>query len=270
VVLGREDDTLRIVEMNALTAAEFVAGIRGELAHWQKRTALVFVHGYNVSFREAVLRAAQIGFDLRVDGIMALFSWPSKGDLLPYAADEASIELAEKHFVSFVELLSSVHEIETINVLAHSMGNRLVVRTVERLLCLKQEGKLAVPIGHIMLAAADVTATLFKQYAATYAALAAHRVTNYTYKADKALIVSRKLHDQSRVGLEPPVFVHDGIDTISVSELDLDVLGHGYIASAEPLLYDLAQLVHDNKPPRQRSRLEPMPPDVYTYWALAR
>lgn len=223
-----------------------------------------------MSFREAVLRAAQIGFDLRVDGIMALFSWPSKWDLLPYAADEASIELAEKHFVSFVELLSSVHELETINVLAHSMGNRLVVRTVERLLRLKQEGRLAVPIGHIILAAADVTAPLFKQYAATYAALAAHRVTNDTYKVDKALIVSRKLHDQSRVGLEPPVFVHDGVDTISALELDLDLLGHGYIASAEPLLYDLAQVVHDNKPPRQRSRLEPMPPDACTYWALAR
>ncbi len=145
-----------------------------------------------------------------------------------------------------------------------------MVRTVEHLLRLNQEGKLAVPIGHIMLAAADVTATLFKQYAETYAALAAHRVTNYSYKADKALIASRALHDQARVGLEPPVFVHDGIDTISASELDLDLLDHGYIASAEPLLYDLAQLIHDNKPPGQRSRLEPMPPDTRTYWALAR
>jgi esterase/lipase superfamily enzyme len=117
-----------------------------------------------------------------------------------------------------------------------------------------------VPIGHIVLAAADVTAALFKQRAALYAALAGHRVTNYTYQADKALLASRKLHDQARVGLEPPVFVHDGIDTVSVSELDLDFLGHGYIASAGPLLYDLTQLIRDNTPPNGRSRLEPRPP----------
>ena len=167
-------------------------------------------------------------------------------------------------------MLASVHGLETINVLAHSMGNRLVVRTVQSLLRLKQAGKLGVPIGHIMLAAADVSAALFKQCATTYAALAAHRVTNYTYKADKALLASRKLHDQARVGLEPPVFIHNGIDTISASDLDLDLLGHGYIASAEPLLYDLGQLIHDNKPPQQRARLEPMPPEASTYWALGR
>jgi esterase/lipase superfamily enzyme len=256
--------------MESLTAEEFAASLRSELAHWQKRTALVFVHGYNVSFREAALRAAQIGFDLRIDGIMAFFSWPSKGDLFPYSADEASVELAEKHFVSFIELLATVHELEEISILAHSMGNRLLARTVELLLGLKQAGTLGVPIGQIMLAAADLTAAWFKQFADTYTALASHRVTNYTYKADKALMASRKLHDQARVGLEPPVFVHPGIDTISASELDLDLLGHGYIATAEPLLYDLGQLIHDDKPPLHRTRLEPMPPTLSTYWALGR
>jgi esterase/lipase superfamily enzyme len=132
------------------------------------------------------------------------------------------------------------------------------------------EGKLSVPIGHIILAAADLTTSLFKQYAQSYAALAKQRVTNYSYKADKALMASRKLHDQARVGLEPPLFICDGIDSISVSKLDLDLPGHGYISSASPLLYDMAQFIHDNKPPAQRTRLEPMPPGEQMYWLLAR
>jgi esterase/lipase superfamily enzyme len=230
----------------------------------------LFVHGYNVSFREAALRAAQIGFDLRVNGVTAFFSWPSKGDLIPYPADEASVELAERHFVSFLELLGQVHELERIDVLAHSMGNRLLLRTVEHLLRKKREGTLGVPIGHIVLAAADVTAALFKQCATSYAELAGRRVTNYTYKADRALMASRKLHDQDRVGLEPPVFVHDGIETISASELDLDLLGHGYVATAAPLLYDVRELIHGNTPPRSRLRLEPVTPQQCRYWALAR
>jgi hypothetical protein len=43
------------------------------------------------------------------------------------------------------------------------------------------------------------------------------------------------------VGLEPPIFVHDGIDTISASQLNVDLRGRGYFASAEPLLYGIAE-----------------------------
>jgi hypothetical protein len=34
----------------------------------------VYIHGYNVSFEEAVIRAAQMGYDLKVEGVTALFS----------------------------------------------------------------------------------------------------------------------------------------------------------------------------------------------------
>jgi len=269
LVLRQEDDTLRIVQVESLDAEGFGAGLSNELRHWTRRTALVFVHGYNVSFREAALRAAQIGFDLRVEGTMAFFSWPSKGDLVPYAADGASVELAEDHFIQFLERLSSVQDLEEINILAHSMGNRLLLRTVDSLLRSRQAGTLKVPIGQIILAAADVTAEKLRQTAAAYTSLAARRVTNYSYQADKALMLSRKLHDQPRAGFEPPVFIHTGVDSVSVSRLDLDLLGHGYIAAAAPLLYDLSQLVHENKPPRNRTRLEPAPPEPSTYWLLA-
>lgn len=40
-----------------------------------ERSALVFIHGFNVSFEDAALRAAQIGVDLQVPGIMAFYSY---------------------------------------------------------------------------------------------------------------------------------------------------------------------------------------------------
>jgi esterase/lipase superfamily enzyme len=266
VILRQEDDALRILEVESNDAAKFTASIAAELTHWTRRTALIFVHGYNVSFRDAALRAAQIGFDLRVEGVMAFFSWPSRGNLVPYAADEESVQLAETHFIEFLELLASVHELEEINILAHSMGNRLLLRTVEPLLRLK--GTVKLPIGHIILAAADVAAEKLTQTAAAYRGLATRSVTNYSYKADVALMTSRELHDRPRAGLEPPIFLHQGFDSISASELDLDLLGHGYIATAEPLLYDLSQLINDNKPPNKRTRLNPAPAEPGAYWLL--
>ena len=41
------------------------------------RTPLVFVHGFNVRYQEAVLRAAQINYDLKYQGPIILFSWPA-------------------------------------------------------------------------------------------------------------------------------------------------------------------------------------------------
>ena len=49
--------------------------------------ALLFVHGYNVTFESALYRTAQIAFDLEFDGVPFLFSWPSKGDFQSYRAD---------------------------------------------------------------------------------------------------------------------------------------------------------------------------------------
>jgi esterase/lipase superfamily enzyme len=75
-----------------------LSGVAAQLAaiDVDERDALIFVHGYNVSFQEAALRAAQIGFDLSVKGAMAFFSWPSQGATAHYSADEATIEASER------------------------------------------------------------------------------------------------------------------------------------------------------------------------------
>jgi esterase/lipase superfamily enzyme len=63
---------------------------------------VIFVHGYNVSFEQAALRAAQIGFDLSVKGAMGFFSWPSQGTLGGYISDEASVEASEAAIMEFM------------------------------------------------------------------------------------------------------------------------------------------------------------------------
>jgi esterase/lipase superfamily enzyme len=69
----------------------------GETPH-----ALVFLHGFNVTFADAAIRAAQIGYDLKVPGATAFFSWPSRGSVAAYPADEASIEASEQPITDFL------------------------------------------------------------------------------------------------------------------------------------------------------------------------
>lgn len=198
------------------------------------------------------------------------FPGPSQGKLLPYPSDEAHIELSENHFLEFIQHLAQSPGLEEINVLAHSMGNRLLCRAIPKLIELQRRGQIRVPIGHVVLAAADLSTEFFKQHASLYKQLARRRITNYSCAADKALFASKSVHGLGRVGLEPPIFVHDGIDTVSASGLNVDLLGRGYFASVEPLLYDIGELIHHDTEPPRRLRIVPGPAELGLHWVLTR
>ena len=224
-----------------------------------ENSALVFIHGFNVSFEDAALRAAQIGFDLQVPGIMAFYSWPSQAKLMGYTADEATIEASEQYIAEFLLNLAQktkIDKIDKIHIIAHSMGNRGLLRAMQRILAQVQAAS-KVPFGQIVLAAPDVDPDLFRDLAKAYHTLA-ERTTLYVSSKDKALSLSGIIHDYPRVGFFPPVTVVEGIDTVQVSKIDLTFLGHGYFADARILLEDIRDLLIHNTPPNKRDgRLEP-------------
>ncbi len=49
-----------------------------------ERHVLLFVHGYNTRFEEAVYRLAQIAHDAGAPVVPVLFTWPSRGKLFDY------------------------------------------------------------------------------------------------------------------------------------------------------------------------------------------
>jgi esterase/lipase superfamily enzyme len=264
------DDRIKIITTSSLDADEWIGSLDAAIAKWSRSAALVIVHGYNVTFDEAARRSAQIGFDLRIDGIVAFFSWPSRGRIFPYTSDEESVQIAEPHFVEFLATLSKTSGLQEINILAHSMGNRLLLRTMRSIAELNDRAALPVRIGQIILAAADVPTEVFDHHAPFYTQTASKRVTSYSCNRDIPLMASRFLHQRSRVGLEPPIYIVRGMDSISAGALDIHGLGHGYYAETEALLYDLSELIHHNDPPSRRTRIEPGPPERGECWVISR
>lgn len=259
-LLTLTDDRLRLQQGSLQLLAEdiFWANVHQSLQEHEpnERAALVFIHGFNVSFEDAATRAAQIGFDLQVPGIMAFYSWPSQAKLMGYTADEATIEASEKYIAEFLLNLAQKTKIDKIHIIAHSMGNRGLLRAMQRILTQVQSAS-EVSFGQIFLAAPDVDPDLFKDLAEAYHTLA-ERTTLYLSSKDKALSVSGIIHNYPRVGFFPPVTVVEGIDTVEVSDIDLTFLGHGYFADARILLEDIRELLIYNTPPNQRQgRLKP-------------
>ena len=218
--------------------------------------ALVYLHGYNVSFDEAAIRAAQIGFDLKVPGAMAFFSWPSRGALGGYAADEASIEASEAAIADFLVRLATDSRASRVHVIAHSMGNRGLLRAIQRIMA-QASATAGVRFGQVLLAAPDLDAGHFRNLAALYPRVS-ERTTLYVSAGDRALEASRRLHRFDRVGYAPPITVVDGIDTVEVSGLDLSLLGHRDFAEVHGALYDMHQLLQAAMPAPDSPRLHAM------------
>ena len=247
--------------------------MRQALLEWGEgeRSALAFIHGFNVTFQEAAIRTAQIGFDLKMRGIVGFFSWPSKGRLGPldYTADEASIEASERQISDFLIGFADRARAERVHVIAHSMGNRGLLRAMQRIVQTAARGAKK-PFGHIVCAAPDVDATVFRDLVKAHQILA-ERTTLYLSSRDRALKSAGLIYNAPRAGFVPPVTVVEGVDTVEVSNSDLTLLGHGYYGDAEAVLYDMHQLIMDDKPPDRRARTSlRFTPNDDRYWIIAK
>ncbi|MFM8647158.1 MAG: alpha/beta hydrolase, partial [Methylocystis sp.] len=75
------------VEARILTQDEAMKDFDQRIRKTPKRQVLIFVHGFNTKFEEAVYRFAQIIHDANADVVPVLFTWPSRGNLLQYGYD---------------------------------------------------------------------------------------------------------------------------------------------------------------------------------------
>jgi esterase/lipase superfamily enzyme len=273
-LLTMTDDRLKLdrSSLQLLDEINFFGSIKSALQEREldERSALVFIHGFNVSFESAALQAAQIGFDLQVPGIMAFYSWPSLGKLTGYPADEATIGASEKYITEFLVNLAENGGIDKIHIIAHSMGNRGLLGAMQRILAQVGATNPSISFGQIFLAAPDVDPDTFRDLAVAYQHLA-ERTTLYVSDKDRALKASRIIHNFPRVGFFPPVMTYPGIDTVEVSNIDLTWLGHGYISDAKEVLQDMHSLLRENTPPKQRFGLRSISTtEDRPYWQIGK
>lgn len=237
------DDSLKLRGMQALPSDVFWADFSDKLQTWwntSERNVFLYIHGFNVSFEEGAIGAAQIGYDLKIPGEMAFYSWPSQGNASGYIADEANITASVKHIAQFLHELSERSGAERIHIFVHSMGNRGFLSALERLVALDRP-KLS--LGQVFFCAPDEDARTFKDKVTAFPHQGENR-TLLVSPQDNAVFASKEIRGGlDRVGFVPPVTIIDGIDTIEVGGFGLLELGHSYFAQAEPVIHDLREAI---------------------------
>jgi esterase/lipase superfamily enzyme len=178
--LGASDDRLRLHDISIFdNEAQFFSEMNSELDQVDpaSRQVLIYLHGYNVTFEQAALRAAQIGFDLKIKGVTAFFSWPSCGNYLGYLADAERMGASEGLIADFLAALPVHLGTIDIHIMAHSMGNRGLARAFQRILA-RAESTRRTKFAHVVLAAPDIEVSLFRDLATAYP-LMSQRTTMY-------------------------------------------------------------------------------------------
>jgi esterase/lipase superfamily enzyme len=203
-----------------------------------------------------------------VPGATAFFSWPSRGSVTAYPADEASIEGSEQAITDFLVDFTQNCGAGKVHVIAHSMGNRGLLRALQRIAA-NAETRGKVKFDQVLLAAPDVDRDLFLNLARLYPEHAA-RTTLYASDVDLPVHLSAKLHEAPRAGYYAPYTVAPGVDTVAVPDFDIDLLGHSYFAQAEALLHDMYDLIRHGAPPTVRQRISPTVHEGSPFWKLRR
>jgi esterase/lipase superfamily enzyme len=248
----REDPRKHVIVsgVEPLSIEAFARRTQGALNRSSKKEVLLFVHGYNVGFADAVCRTAQIAYDLHFEGLPALYSWPSEGSVPKYTIDETNVTWSRPRFAQFLGLLRENLGAEAIHIIAHSMGNRLVVETI---------AALAIPINshgarirQIVFAAPDIDASTFKDLATAFHGKA-ERFTLYASSEDKAIKASKLIHKYPRAGDSGlGLVVVDSVDTVDTAALDTSFVGHSYYGDNRSVLTDIFELIRRGSPPEER------------------
>lgn len=239
-------------QVTPLAKGDFVRALQQQIKDAPSKDVFIFVHGYNNTFEDAARRAAQMAYDLDFDGTPIVYSWPSRGSTMAYFADEATVQVSGDKVAEFLDTIVTQSGAERIHLLAHSMGNRALIEALKTFLANRGPQNRQRVFGQIVFTAPDVDRDYFIG-AIKLLKGSAERVTLYASGNDYALRSSQFFHDAPRAGTAGDVIIKlAGLDTIDMSAVPADALGHSYFAANSGAIYDIFRLLWQGDPPRQR------------------
>lgn len=187
-ILQRKIDTLNDDEKEYLDVLKQFEQKLNNPPKNQNEDILLYIHGFNNSVEECLLRASQIACDIGFGGRLAVFSWPSLESAMRYFQDKDQIDIAVRKFLDF--LVSLCRSARKVHIIAHSAANLLFTRSAlaASAILAQCKGK----IGQLICAHADVKVEFFLEVfkdSDTVAGIESivDNVTVYFHQRDKAL-----------------------------------------------------------------------------------
>lgn len=221
----------------------------GEVMPWfhrvsrGKKRVLIFVHGFNNDYADAVYRFAQLMHDARIDAAPLLFTWPSRGNMLDYVYDRESTIYSRFGLGDVLEVAAASPDVEDIIMLAHSMGTWLTMEALRDMA--NRNGKVSPKIHTVVLASPDIDVDVFWRQVHELGAGRPH-IAIFSSRNDVALRFSSWIAgDVHRLGAtdftrHEAILARHGISVVDATEAkQADFLGHQAFAENADILHAL-------------------------------
>jgi esterase/lipase superfamily enzyme len=124
------------VAAHELAAASLQAEVASRLAIAGRKEVVVFIHGYNNNFEEAVLATGEICRSLHNQFVCIVLTWPaggSGGSFFGYSIDRESSEFAVADLKKAIRVIAGSKGIERLHLLAHSRGTNVLSGVIQQL-----------------------------------------------------------------------------------------------------------------------------------------
>lgn len=271
--------------------------LQRRIASTKKKEAIIFIHGYNNSFDDAVKSTAQLCNDLGPDDFTCVaLTWPaggSKGLLFGYNVDRESGEFAVADLRKAIRIISSTPNLKAMHFVAHSRGTDVLSSVIQQLAIETYVAQSSIAeklkISNVVLAAPDIDLDvafskilgLVSDPDLLYGKSANERViynpgkfhlTVYSSTGDRALSLSKTLFGSDmRLGLLDIGTSQDKLDRIPKAagladfitvEDGSGFIGHSYFLSDQAVRHDLVELIKNGRGPSapERSLIEEKKP----------
>lgn len=222
---------VRVDDLPSVTAARQWIG-----EHRKSRHAMVFIHGFNNTYEDAVFRYAQIVHDSGADVTPVLFTWPSRASLFDYNYDKESTNFSRTALEQTLRGLSRDPDVADVTILAHSIGTWLAMESLRQMAI--RDGAISPKIHNVVLASPDIDVDVF---AKQWSELGGKRpkFTLFVSQDDRALALSRYISgDVQRLGAVNPASepYKSQLEKAGIAVVDLtavktgDRLNHGKFA----------------------------------------
>ncbi|MEA3411544.1 MAG: alpha/beta hydrolase [Pseudomonadota bacterium] len=218
---------------------------------------LIFIHGFNVSWEDAVASAFALQETLNAGAngkgvLVVLFSWPSDGLALPYVSYKSDRSDAELSGYAFGRGMLKLRDFlaglrtrnnrgvvdceQELHMLCHSMGNYVLQNTLRRIAEFNDGDVLPRIFDHIFLCAPDIDDDVFDVGGPLSTLPQLTRgVSLYHNKGDVAMYVSDYTKgNPERLGLAGaarPSLLHNKIQQIDCSTIVTGFVEHSYYLS---------------------------------------
>jgi esterase/lipase superfamily enzyme len=285
-----QNEEIQIQQIQPLDVREAAEELRQQVEASPYRSLLISINGFRERFPSALRKTAFLAHVLDINSPILVFDWPGDQGSSPLGYRRAQNIAREsgKDLARAIEVIIAEVQPERLWIVANSMGGEVVVSAMSKLY---ENAEMADPqteIEHVVLTAPDVSHAEFGSTFKPKIMALSENLTVYVSSNDRALLMSRVLNRQRRLGestvdtSNPDQFEeaaaafelvdadNDRVSLIDITPVNRTRNFHNFSLETPEFFDDLYLRLSNANTPRSRLQYRIITASGREYWVLTR